>query len=305
MRDRLRVMLWCSTCVNGVQQPLFAAAAAGRFADHGLDVEFVNLPTAPNSTLRGLSQRVDAVAREEVDCAVTSVAYQLAAQAAAQGALPARFVAAFHQRNPIAGLVRADSCLREPEQLAIATTARWSMNWFVREYVAALGGRGLGSGPLVDTPNDAYAGSALATGTVDVVPTWVDTVPIVTRTAGLPVRAIPLDFAVYATGLVARDSLPADVVWRLRQAVVAGFELQRAEPQMGADAFCQRFPKVPESDVTASWTLFEPFGFDSAEPCAMDDERWLRTIEYTAAVHRLAPPAPDQVYRPELAAAKV
>src|SRR4051794_41552056 len=107
-------MTWCPRSVSGMHLPAFAASAAGDFAEQGVEVEYVPASQAP-----------DAVAAGDADFGLTSAVHVLAAHARAGSRLRVRFVAAFHQRNPIVGVVRADSGLRTPEDLAGARAARW------------------------------------------------------------------------------------------------------------------------------------------------------------------------------------
>jgi len=122
------------------------------------------------------------------------------------------------------------------------------------------------------------------------------------RRAGLPLRAIPLDIDVYTTGLVAADRLPLELVSRMRDALAAGYALQREQPDPGLAAFRRRFPDVSEEHVRANWALFEPYAFDGVPPGSMDADRWRATIDYTAATHGLSRQEPDRLYRPELLA---
>jgi len=116
--QRVRLMCWCQSCVSGAHLPAFAAAEGGLFAEQGLEVEFVPAAATPDWTLRGFTSRVKAVAAGDAEFALTSVAYLLAAQGDAGGRLLARFVAVSHQRNPIVAVVRDDSDLEVPADLA-------------------------------------------------------------------------------------------------------------------------------------------------------------------------------------------
>jgi hypothetical protein len=53
------------------------------------------------------------------------------------------------------------------------------------------------------------------------------------------VRPIGLDIETYATGLLAADRLPLEIVTRMRDAFVAGYQLQLEQP-----AFRRRFPDI-------------------------------------------------------------
>lgn len=297
--ERVRLMCWCRSCLSGVHLPAFAAAEAGLFAERGLEVEFTGLAPVPDLTLRGFSSRVKAVAAGEADFALSSVAFLLAAQDEAQGCLPARFAAICHRRNPLAGLVAAQSGLHEPGDLPGRRAASWSMAWFTQEYASALAHLGLGAPVLVETPGDPDL--ALGRGEIDVIPIWIDMTQKYGK-GGFPVRAIPLDIDVYSSGLVAADRLPLELVSRMRDAFVAGYDLQLEQPELGIAAFRRRFPDVSEEHIRTNWFVFERYAFGDAAPGSMDASRWEATIEYTAAAHGLSVPAGDRVYRPELLA---
>ena len=245
--------------------------------------------------------RPKAVGSGHVDFALTSVAYALAAQTELDGRLGARFAAVSHQRNPIAAIVREDSGLECPADLQGSRAARWSMPWFAQEYAGAMSYMGLDPSVMVDSPDpDAQ----LERGEIDVIPAWVDmTVNHVDK--GYGVRPIGLDIETYSTGLLAADRLPLELVTRMRDAFVAGFELQLEQPQLGITAFQRRFPDISERHIRDSWSLFEPYAFDGDEPGAMHADRWETTIEHTAATHGLSPFAGERVYRPQLLAPAV
>lgn len=295
--ERLRVMCWCRSCVSGLHLPAYAAADDGIFAHHGIDVEFVDCVKASGS-LRAWSAMVSAVADGEVDFALTSVAYLLAGQAAADGRLAARFAAVFHQRNPIAALVPDESALLAQEDLSGATVAA-SGSWYLDELDAALSDSGLEPATRVEAPRDSR--EALRDGRLDLIPGWADMTPGYSRD-GLEFRAVPLDVDAYATGLVAADRLADEVVVAMRDALAAGYELQRAHPELGVDAVRSRLPGLSEDHLHKGWSVFEPCAFSGPGPLSMDPERWERTIEYTAAAHDLPGLPADQVYRPELLA---
>ncbi|MDQ3357007.1 MAG: ABC transporter substrate-binding protein [Actinomycetota bacterium] len=299
--ERVRLMTWCRNCVSGLHLPAFAAAEGGLFAEQELEVEFVGCVSAPERTLPGFAMRPKAVGSGHVDFALTSVAYALAAQTELDGRLGARFAAVSHQRNPIAAIVRDDSGLECPADLQGSRAARWSMPWFAQEYAGAMSYMGLDPSVIVDSPRpDAQ----LERGEIDVIPTWVDmTVNHVDK--GYGVRPIGLDIETYSTGLLAADRLPLELVTRMRDAFVAGFELQLEQPQLGITAFQRRFPDISERHIRDSWSLFEPYAFDGDEPGAMHADRWETTIEHTAATHGLSPFAGERVYRPQLLAPAV
>ncbi|MEJ7893396.1 MAG: ABC transporter substrate-binding protein [Solirubrobacteraceae bacterium] len=294
--ERVRLMGWCRTCVPGLQLPAFAAAEAGLFAEQGIEVEFVGCTPAPDYTLSGFTARPKAVAAGDADFALSAVAYLLAAQTELGGRLPVRFAAISHQRNPITAIVRADSDLHEPEDLPGRRAARWSIPWFTREYAGALAYLGLGAPDVVDMCDDIDA--ALARGEIDVMPTWMD-MTLYHRIPEFPIRTIALDIDVYTTGLIAADRLPLDLVTRVRDAFVAGYELQRDQPELGIAGLRRHFPEVSEDHIRNNWALFEPYAFDGA-PGSMDANRWEATIEYTAVTHGLSVVAGERFYRPEL-----
>lgn len=300
--DRVRLMSWCRSCLSAVHLPAFAAAEAGLFAERGLDVEFVDLAGIPDFSLRGFSTRVDAVAAGEVDFALTSVAFLLAAQDRAQGRLAARFAAISHRRSPLAALVVADSDLQAPQDLAGASAASWTMTWFTPEYEGALAHMGVGRPVIVETPGDPDA--ALERGQVDVIPIWADMAQKYGK-GGTAVRAIPLEVDVYASGLVAADRLPLELVTRMRDAFVAGYDLQLEQPELGIAAFRRRFPDISEQHIRTNWSVFERYAFGDGPPGSMDPGRWAATIDYTAATHGLMRVAGERVYRPELIASAV
>jgi len=289
--------------------PAFAAAEGGLFAERGLEVEFVPATRPPNYSVGGFTARVKAVAAGQADFALTSVVYLLAAQTQAAGTLGVRFVAAAHQRNPIAGVVRDDSELRTPADLAGARTARWSMPWFAQEYAGALDFLGIGAPVMIDVPGDLDP--ALGSGAVDVLPVWVDdtTAPKLQgmvlhhRGTAFAVRAIALDIPVYTTGLVAADRLPDDTIRAMRDAYVAGYRLHAERPELGMAGFRRCFSDVSEEHARANWALFEPrVGSDGARPGSMTAERWRVTIAHTAKTHGLATFPGELIYRPELLA---
>jgi hypothetical protein len=290
---RVRLMTWCPRSVSGMHLPAFAAAQAGILARQGLELEYVPAAEAP-----------DAVAAGAADFGLTSAVHVLAAHTRAGSRLPVRFVAAFHQRNPIVGVVREDSDLRTPQDLAGARAARWG--WHSQEYAGAMARLGVAAPVLVDTPG--RLDEALATGVVDVLPMWMEDTTAV-RIRGMAVRhrgeefgvrAIALDVAVYSTGLIAADRVPLDVVHAMRDALVAGHELQRARPEPGLAAFRRCFPEVSLEHARTNWSLYEPYAFDGPAPGSMDAGRWRESIAYTASTHGLTALPEEEIFRPEL-----
>ncbi len=297
----VRLMTWCSSCVSGMHLPAFAAAEGGLFAERGLDVEFVPAAKFRDFSLSGFTTRIKAVAKGDADFALTAAVYLVAAQTESASRLPVRFVAAAHQRNPIVGVVREDSDLRTPQDLAGARAARWSIPWFTQEYAGALDYMGLQAPQIVDVTGDLD--QALGSGEIDVIPTWMD-MTLYHLDAGFGVRAIPLDIPVYATGLVAADRVPSDVVDRMREAYAAGHELQRRQPDLGLAAFRRCFGDVSEEHARANWALYEPYAFDGVPPGAMDTSCWRDTIAHVAKTHSLSTFPGEWVYRPGFGASK-
>jgi len=300
--QHVRLMTWCSSCVSGMHLPAFAAAEAGLFAERGLDVEFVPAAKFRDFSLSGFTTRIKAVAAGQADFALTSAVYLLAAQSEAASHLPVRFVAAAHQRNPIVGVVRGDSGLRTPADLGGARAARWSIPWFTQEYAGALDYMGLRAPRIVDVPGELD--EALRSGAIDVIPTWMD-MTLYHLDAGFPVRAIPLDIPVYTTGLVAADRIPPDVAGRMREAFLAGHELQRRQPELGLAGFLGCFPNVSEEHARANWALYAPSAFEGGGPGAMDADRWRDTIAHIARTHGLSTFPGELIYRPEFVAGAV
>jgi ABC-type nitrate/sulfonate/bicarbonate transport system substrate-binding protein len=284
--------------VSGLHLPAYAAAASGAFADHGIEIEFVDCVSTPGGGLTAWSAMIAAVADGDADLALTSVAYLLAGQTAARGLPSARFAAVFHQENPLAALVRHDSPLRLPADLAGAKVAA-SGSWYLRELESGL--EHLGLPPLTRVEVDGDPRAALRAGELDLIPGWADMLPSYSG-EGLRLRTIPLEVEAYTTGLVAADRLELDVIVRARDALVAGYHLQREQPRLGIESIRRAVPKLSENHLSIGWSAFEPYAFARAEPLAMSEERWRRTIDYTAATHGLPTPSPERVYRPELVA---
>ncbi len=238
------------------------------------------------------------VAAGGADFCLTSVSHYLKARAQS-GALAARFVAVVTQRHPMAGLVRADSSIAAPADLAGQRVGGPADSALVAEYRAGLDWLGLAPPELV--PVDyALAPVALGRGEVDVVPDFADLVPRTRRQAGVPVRAVPLGVEVYGSGLVAADRVPPDVVDRMRMALATALVRQREEPHTGIAQLEERYPEADPADAVEGWHLLEPNIFTGVEPGTMETRRWADTIAWTAGAHGFDPPESHTVYRPEL-----
>lgn len=273
-----------------------AGAASGLFADYDLDVEIVDPPSGPGTEVS------KAVARGEADACLTGTTYfHMAAAEAAQETqrFPARFLGAIHQTSPLAAIVAADSGLTEPADLAGKRAAGSSLSWLVKEAVAALIAQGVE--PPQVTATEKHASEAVRDGEVDMQCTFADALPSAEKRAGVPMRAIPLGTAVYASGLVAGDHVPGEVAQRLRDALADSVRLQAKEPEAGSELFTRRYPQTTAEHALASWAMFEPYALGHHEPVSMDHQRWHATTAHTAAVHGIPAPAPEAVYRPELA----
>lgn len=142
------------------------------------------------------------------------------------------------------------------------------MPWFAQEYAGALNVVGVGAPVMIDTPGDLDP--ALGSDEVNVLPVWMDDTPrtglqgmrIHHRGAAFDVRAIPLDIPVYTTGLVAADRMPSDATRSMRDAYVAGYHLQLAQPELGLASFRRCFPNVPKEHAQANWSVFQSYALD-------------------------------------------
>jgi len=221
------------------------------------------------------------VAAGAADFCVTGVYYFLAAAEPA-----ARFVSMIAQRSPLAAIVRADSGLVEPADLAGRRVSEGKLTWLVDEYASAL--RRLGIAPndrVVVDPATPHL--ALKRGEVDAAASWVDAVPVLRDRAEVALRAVPVGLDVYTTGIVAAERVPGPVVARMQAAVAAALEAQRADPTAGLDELARRYPDIDPGAALEAWALLEPYAFAPPGPGAVDGERWQRTLDHAAATHRL------------------
>lgn len=253
--------------------PVFAAAAGGLFAEQDLDVELVN----------GQGSTTERLAAGEAEFGLTATLYFLRSQASQQSQLPVRFVVPFHQRDPIAALVRDDADMATVEDLVGRPAARWQLAWMADAYTAALARTGLAAPEIVPVEGDPSA--ALRTRDVEVVPSWAETIPVRSY-AGVGIRAIPFDLEGYASGLVAADRVDDDIVARMCRALVDGFTRQQAEPDPGLTAFCAHYPEVPRQDARENWRLFLPFA-QTTSPRSVDPALWAATVADIQAAHGL------------------
>lgn len=289
--NTVRLSFYCPGCEPGYHMPYIRAAEEGLFERHGLRVELLEPAPRVENILR--------VADGGADFCLTSVAYAVKAHAVRES-LPARFVAVITRRSPMAGVVLDGSRLRVVADLADARVGAQGDGGLLAEYLGALAHLGIGHGDVVTLGHvDPFA--ALRDGVVDVLGDFVDLLPKIARVAG-PVRAIPFGIEVYASGLVAADRLPLDLVTSMRDAVIAAVREQRAAPERGVGPLLARYPDIDADDALESWHLIEPLLFADAEPGTMTGEGWRRSIDYAAAVHGTPRPRDEAVYRPELCA---
>jgi NMT1/THI5 like len=284
----LRVGLYCPACLPGYHMPFLGAARSGLFAEHGLDIEFSEPRPGP--------ENIRSVAHGELDFCITSVAHFL--HACDGRPIGARFVAMFVQQSPIAGLVAEDSDLQHASHLPGHPLGGPDGSGLVVEYQEALAARGLESSVLVDM-DYAVAPAALGRGEVEIVPDFCDLVPRTRRQAGIRVRAIPIGGEIYSSGLVAADRIPLDVVTALRSAMCTGLQRQRADPQWGLGALCERYPTAIAEDALEGWAIVAPRIFSGAPVGRMEAGRWSDTIRRLSRAHALGAPLPEGVYRPE------
>lgn len=174
-----------------------------------------------------------------------------------------------------------------------------STGWLADELAAALADRRLG------VPDPVAVGvlegpDAFGRRHVDMVATFVDAGGRVEVKAGFPTRAIHVGPDIYASGLVAADSVSNDVVRRMNSAVTAAFDKQREDPEGGVVQFCERFPETSPETALASWARLEPFVFGAEPVGTMSSQRWTATLEWLSGVHGLPRVSPERVFRPEL-----
>lgn len=286
--DDVRLSFYCPGCLPGYHLPYLAAAEDGLFAGFDLDVELQEPAPGPANVHR--------VGAGGSDFCLTSVGHYLTARAQ-DDQVGARYVGVVVQRSPMAGLVADSAPLTRPADLAGRRLGGPAGSRLVEEYQAALGHLGYEPGVVVPL---AYgeAQAALGRAEIDVVADFVDLLPRTRRQAGEPVRAVPFDLPFYSSGLVAADRLPDELVERVRAAIVAALERQRAEPQRGLDALRRRYPDADPTDAQEGWALGEERIFTGAPLLSMDAEGWAQTVAHIAAAHTLPAPDPESVHRP-------
>jgi ABC-type nitrate/sulfonate/bicarbonate transport system substrate-binding protein len=269
--------------------PYIRAATEGLFERHGLHVELLEPAPRVANILR--------VADGGADFCLTSVAYFVKA-CAARSTVPARFVAAITQRSPMAAVVLEGSSIRSLDDLSGARVGGHGDGGLLKEYVGALAHLRQ-EAPVVVDVEYVDAPAALRDGDIDVMGDFIDLQPKIRRVAG-PVRALSFGIEVYASGLVASERLPLELVTRMRDAVVGALQHHRASPELGVEPLLARYPGTNPDDALESWRLIEPLIFAGAEPGTMTEDRWQRSIDYAAAVHGVPRPADAAVFRSEM-----
>jgi hypothetical protein len=202
-----------------------------------------------------------------------------------------------HQRSPLAAIVAAGSDIGCPADLAGRRSGEpAATGWLPDELVACLAERGIAPPEIV--PVDyGEPPRALGRGTVDIMATFLDTTTQQQPTSGIATRSIHVGHEIYASGLVAADRVPGDVVSRMVLAVRAAFEHQQREPELGIEEFCRRFPATSPVRARETWDLLAPFVFTGSSVGSMDDGRWTETLAWLAGVHGLGVPSPSAVWR--------
>ena len=254
--------------------------ASGLFARHGLDVELV----APARRCGAGDGPASPAVLSRPEFALAAVHGHLAALAGGRDPGGSRFVAAVHQRSPLAAFVAIDSPLRSPGDLDGRRVAASTVPWFDHEYRQGLLDLGLRPGPVVQ-PHPSGERPSLATGEVDVIGSWAESIAPLRRRAGIPVRPIAFGQPIYTTGVVAADSVPAGVVERMLAALAEAYAGQRGLPALGAGELCRRFPKVAAADAVEEWRLLDGYLFGDGPALAMTGDRWLATLEHAQRAH--------------------
>ena len=264
----------------------------GLFADHGLDVEILDPSGGPDNIVR--------VGNGESDFALTSVNHYLSA-VAQHGPIPARFVAIVVQRSPVGAMVRASSGFVAPDDLPGARLGGDPENPQVIEFLASLDHRGIGRPALVELDNTA-AREALTRGETDGIIGLVDAMPRRRTQSGVDLRAIRVGRDdVYASGVLASDRLPDDVVAQVREAVVAALEAQRAKPEAGLDTMTDRYADERTGDAPDGWRITQEYVFGDVPVGSMDAATWQTTLDFLCGIRGLVVPPPESVYRPQFA----
>lgn len=250
--------------------------ASGLFARYGLTVELVAPARHGGTRFRAVG--------DGPEFALASVYGRLAALARPDAGPAERFVAAVHQRSPLAAFVPADSQLREPWHLSGRRVAASTLPWFDHEYRSGLLVLGLRP-PVVVQPHPSGERPSLAEGEVDAIGSWAESIAPMRRRAGIAVRAIPFGPAVYTTGVVASDRVAPELAARMVAALSDAYLAQRERPRVGLGELCRRFPTVRAVDALEEWAVLDGYVFAEPAPLAMDADRWRSTIDHAARTH--------------------
>lgn len=263
--------------------------ADGLFARHGLDVAIDDPPGGPENILY--------VADGRRDACLTSVHHLLTATQA-NGPLAARFVAIIVRRSPISALVPLDSPLQTAADLAGRRYSGSPDGAHTKEFLATLEHVGIEPPAQIAADN---GGEALVHGDADFFIEFVDTVPRHGRLLGMRLRAIPVGLDIYSSGLLVGDEMPAPTVTALVDTLVASLEQQRSEGGRGLQELLARYPDTVADEALEGWQLVQPYIFTGEPAGSMRRDAWARTLQFLAEARGLPVPAPESIYRPELA----
>ena len=114
-------------------------------------------------------------------------------------------------------------------------------------------------------------------------------------------RAIPVGRDIYASGLLVGDDMPAPTVTAPVDTLVASLEQQRSEGGRGLLALLARYPDTVAAEALEGWQLVQPYIFTGEPAGSMRSDVWQRTLQFLAEARGLPVPAPESIYRPELA----
>ena len=262
----------------------------GLFAEQGVDVEILDPSGGPDNVAR--------VGAGDSDFALTSVQHYLSARAE-HGDIPARFVAMVVQRSPIGALVPATSDVRRPADLSRCRVGGDPENPQVIELMATLDHLGIERPALVEI-GAGNGPAALGRGEVDAIVALVDAMPRRRRQAGVDLRAVRVGRDdVSASGVIAGDHLPDDVVERVRAGVVAALEAPRLGPDAGLAQLADRYGDDRTDDAPEGWRMLQEFVFTDVPVGSMDAQKWQTTLDFLCQARGIEAPAPASVYRPQ------
>jgi hypothetical protein len=240
-------------------------------------------------------ENVRRVADGRADVCLTSVNHYVAAREQF-GELAARFVAVISRRQPIAGLVRTDSPLRTPHDLAGRRLGGSLENGLTREFLGALDLLRVEPPELVEMPYDEGPG-AVARGEVDLIADFAELAPRAAAQAGTPIRPIRVGGPFYASGIVAGEHVDDSTVSGLRSALVDVLGQQRQDASAGLTELARRYPGVQADVAVASWRLAAESIFTGEPVGEMSAERWAATLDHATRVHHRPPLSATSVYR--------